>query len=122
MPTWRLKALLKATSDAYPTRSAIVSRLVRPYRRCSIARAIRKRVKYFIGDAPRISAKRVANAVRDIPTRRTKLVLSIPGRRAGRRRQLDVAQVIETSLEHDQAVPRRLGALRVDANIAYDAE
>lgn len=66
-PVRRVKAVLNALADWYPTLSAASASGGRSRRSMSFARAMRHSRRYCIGGIPTLRAKRSANTARDIP-------------------------------------------------------
>src|SRR5262245_9163102 len=68
LPSRRLKALLNAGPESYPTRSAISLTVSLPSLSIVVADCILQRVRYASGGSPTRELKRAANGDRDEPT------------------------------------------------------
>jgi hypothetical protein len=81
-PTTRLKAVLKALSDSYPSERAITP-MGSPRTKLRPASSIRQRVRYSIGPSPTNRRNRAAKPDRDMPT--STASVATDQRRAGSR-------------------------------------
>ena len=63
----RLKAVLNALSDSYPSESATTETELPVFSSWSTASIIRQRVKYSTGENPTVALNFCANAERDMP-------------------------------------------------------